>query len=110
VRDIVEYYEKPTENPFFVWGTPEQVADRIEQIAEEADLDGFNLVQYLSPGTFEDFIELVVPELQRRGRYRTAYRDGETLRERLFDAGPFAPDAHPAGQARLSLPVPLRVE
>jgi FMN-dependent oxidoreductase (nitrilotriacetate monooxygenase family) len=101
VRDVVDYYEDALADPFFVWGTPEQVADRIEELADSIGLDGFNLVQYLSPGTFEDFIELVVPELQRRGRYRTEYRQGETLRERLFEGrGPLLPERHPAGALR----------
>jgi FMN-dependent oxidoreductase (nitrilotriacetate monooxygenase family) len=100
-RSIIEYYENPTKNPFLVWGTPEQVADRIEEIADATGLDGFNLVQYLSPGTFEDFIELVVPELQKRGRYRTEYRDDETLRERLFDKGARLPEEHPAAKFRV---------
>ena len=61
----------------------------------------------LSPGTFADFTDLVVPELQRRGRYRTAYTPGETLRERLFGAGNARalPD-HPAARFSRSV-VPI---
>jgi FMN-dependent oxidoreductase (nitrilotriacetate monooxygenase family) len=71
----------------FVAGTPEIVADAIEKWLDEDDIDGINLVQYLSFSTARDFIELVVPELRRRGRYRERYTDGETLRERLLGAG-----------------------
>ena len=71
----------------FVAGTPTVVADTIEKWLDEDDIDGINLVQYLSFQTARDFIELVVPELRRRGRFRESYRDGETLRERLFGAG-----------------------
>ncbi|GAA4905105.1 hypothetical protein GCM10023334_001210 [Nonomuraea thailandensis] len=72
--------------PLFVAGTPEHVADEIARWADESGATGFNLMQYLSPGTAEDFIELVVPELQRRGRCRTSYEE-PTLRERLLGRG-----------------------
>jgi FMN-dependent oxidoreductase (nitrilotriacetate monooxygenase family) len=73
--------------PFFVAGTPKVVADAIETWLDDGGIDGINLRQFLTPGTAEDFIELVVPELRRRGRYRESYEDGETLRERLFGLG-----------------------
>jgi len=75
------------EDRFFVAGTPDVVADRIETWLDGDGIDGINLRQYLSFETARDFIELVVPELQRRGRYRTSYGDGETMRERMFGAG-----------------------
>jgi FMN-dependent oxidoreductase (nitrilotriacetate monooxygenase family) len=103
VQSVVDFYDDPFSDPFFVYGTPTQVADRIEELADSIGLDGFNLVQYLSPGTFEDFVELVVPELQKRGRYRTAYTPNETLRERLFEGrGPLLPERHPGGALRAS--------
>ena len=72
---------------FFVAGTPTVVADQIEKWLDEDGIDGINLRQYLTFETARDFIELVVPELRRRGRFRERYNDGETLRERLFGAG-----------------------
>ncbi len=72
---------------FFVAGTPQVVADRIEQWLDEDGIDAINLRQFMSFETARDFIELVVPELRRRGRYRQGYEPGETLRERLFGAG-----------------------
>jgi alkanesulfonate monooxygenase SsuD/methylene tetrahydromethanopterin reductase-like flavin-dependent oxidoreductase (luciferase family) len=72
---------------FFVAGTPSVVADEIEKWLDHDGIDGINLRQYLSFETARDFIELVVPELRRRGRFRESYSDGETLRERLFGAG-----------------------
>lgn len=72
---------------FSVAGTPREVADAIERWLDEGGIDGINLRQFLTPGTAEDFIELVVPELRRRGRYRERYEPGETLRERLFGPG-----------------------
>jgi long-chain alkane monooxygenase len=79
-----------------VVGSPARVADEIERWADEADVDGINLVPIYQPGSFTDFVELVVPELQRRGRVRTSY-EGTTLREHLFGPGHkrLAPD-HPA--------------
>jgi alkanesulfonate monooxygenase len=54
----------------------------------------------VSPGDFEDITEMLVPELTRRGRYKTAYREG-TLREKLFGAGRARLDAaHPAVRVR----------
>jgi alkanesulfonate monooxygenase len=44
--------------------------------------DGFNVLPPYFNGGLEDFVDLVVPELQRRGIYRTAY-EGKTLRENL---------------------------
>jgi FMN-dependent oxidoreductase (nitrilotriacetate monooxygenase family) len=79
-----------------VIGTPEQVADALESMANEGDADGFNIIQAHSPGTFEDFIELVVPVLQERGSFRKEY-EASTLRENLFGKGsPRIPENHPA--------------
>lgn len=67
-------------------GTTKKVADEMQQLIEETDIDGFNLVQYTSPGSFQDFIELIVPELQKRGLYKKEYQTG-TYREKLFGEG-----------------------
>lgn len=67
-------------------GDPVQVADELLGWINEAGLDGFNLTRTVEPESYADFIELIVPELQNRGAYKTAYADG-TLREKLFDAG-----------------------
>jgi long-chain alkane monooxygenase len=92
---------------YFVAGTPSVVADAIEKWLDEDDIDGINLVQYHSYDTARDFIEYVVPELRRRGRYRESYRDGETLRERLFGAGQARLPSHHHG-ARYRDPVRLK--
>jgi long-chain alkane monooxygenase len=87
--------------PFYVAGTPKVVADAIETWLDEGGIDGINLRQFLTPGTAEDFIELVVPELRRRGRYREGYEAGETLRERLFGPGNARlPADHPGARYR----------
>ena len=63
-------------------GTPEEVVDMMEQWVGEGACDGFNVMPPVFPGSLHDFIDLVVPELQRRGLYRTEY-DGTTLRDNL---------------------------
>lgn len=69
-----------------VIGSPGQVADELESWIAETGLDGFNLTRIVTPESYEDFIDLVIPELQRRGSYKTAYEPG-TLREKLFAEG-----------------------
>jgi alkanesulfonate monooxygenase SsuD/methylene tetrahydromethanopterin reductase-like flavin-dependent oxidoreductase (luciferase family) len=83
-----------------VVGGPETVADEMERWVGEADVDGFNLAYVITPGTFADVIEHVVPELQRRGIYRTGY-DGTTLRENFLGAGQRRlRDDHPGARFR----------
>ncbi|MDT5326375.1 MAG: long-chain alkane monooxygenase [Mycobacterium sp.] len=65
-----------------VVGTPSEVADQLENYLDEGGADGFMLLATYTPGCFEEFVDLVVPELQRRGRYRTTY-PGKTLRENI---------------------------
>lgn len=67
-------------------GSPGQVADELESWIAETGLDGFNLTRIVTPESYEDFIDLVIPELQRRGSYKTAYEDG-SLRRKLFPQG-----------------------
>jgi hypothetical protein len=86
--------------PFVAIGSPTEVAETIETWVNETGLDGFNLRQFLTPGTAEDFVEYVVPELQKRGLYREKYEES-TYRERLFGAGNTRVfDSHPAAQFR----------
>lgn len=65
-----------------VVGTPSQIADVMEERFENYGADGFNIMAPIMPGGLADFIELVVPELRRRGLFRTEY-EGTTLRENL---------------------------
>ncbi|QTN00498.1 NtaA/DmoA family FMN-dependent monooxygenase [Sediminibacillus dalangtanensis] len=75
-------------------GSPEQIADTMEEWVREAGIDGFNIAYAITPGTFQDFVDLVVPILQERGLIRSRY-EGETLRDNLFGAGPRLPENHP---------------
>jgi hypothetical protein len=64
-----------------------QVADEIEHWFTEGAADGFNVMPPTLPGGLDDFVELVVPELQRRGLFRTGYT-GTTLRDHYGLARP----------------------
>lgn len=63
-------------------GTPAQVADHLQEWFEAGACDGFMLSGMWNPGNLDDFVDLVIPELQRRGLARTEYT-GTTLRENL---------------------------
>ena len=63
-------------------GTPGDIADAMQEMFEAGACDGFNITPATLPGGGEDFVEMVVPELQRRGLFRTEY-EGKTLRENL---------------------------
>jgi alkanesulfonate monooxygenase SsuD/methylene tetrahydromethanopterin reductase-like flavin-dependent oxidoreductase (luciferase family) len=63
-------------------GNAATVADALLGWVDEADVDGFILSRTVTPECFEDFIDLVVPELQRRGAFKEAYGPG-TLRQKL---------------------------
>ncbi len=65
-----------------VIGTPAQVADVMQEWFEKSAADGFNLLPPVLPSALEDFVNLVVPELQRRGLFRTSY-ESRTLRGNL---------------------------
>lgn len=63
-------------------GTPETIADEMQEWLESGASDGFNIMFPWLPGGLDDFVDLVVPELQRRGLFRQDY-EGTTLREHL---------------------------
>lgn len=70
-----------------VVGTPQSVADQLQQWFEEDGADGFNIMSPWLPGGLDDFIELALPELRRRGLFRPEY-SGATLRQHLGLARP----------------------
>jgi FMN-dependent oxidoreductase (nitrilotriacetate monooxygenase family) len=65
-------------------GTPADIVDEMEMYMDEGGADGFMLIATYTPGCFEEFVDLVVPELQRRDRFRTGYGT-TTLRETLLE-------------------------
>ncbi len=75
-------------------GSPQTVADELERWMETG-IDGFNLAYTVLPECYEEFVDLVVPELQSRGVYKSRYREG-TLRRKLFGTGDRLPASHPA--------------
>jgi N-acetyl-S-(2-succino)cysteine monooxygenase len=79
-------------------GTPTQIADQLQEWFEEGAADGFNIMPPYLPGGLDDFVELVIPELQRRGLFRTAY-EGRTLRENLGLPRPASPWSAPHAHA-----------
>jgi long-chain alkane monooxygenase len=103
VRDLVERLGFGGDGPVAV-GSPATVADEIQDWIEGTDADGLNLGHVVTPGSYVDFVDLVVPELQRRGVYRTRYEPG-TLREKLFGRGPRLADTHRAARYRRGVAV-----
>ena len=67
---------------FSLVGTPHDVGAAMEEWFKTGACDGFNVLPAYYPGGLDDFVDMVVPELQRRGIFRTAY-EGATLRENL---------------------------
>ena len=67
---------------FDIHGSPADIADVMEEWFAKGGADGFNVMPPVMPGGLDDFVELVVPELQKRGLFRTRY-EGRTLRENL---------------------------
>lgn len=79
-------------------GSPKTVVDELERWADESGVDGFNLAHIVNPGSFEDIIEFVIPELQKRGRFRTSVdKQGATAREVFFGQSHLLSD-HPGHQ------------
>jgi alkanesulfonate monooxygenase len=63
-------------------GNPSQVADQMEDWYKSKACDGFNIMTPVLPRSLNEFVDLVIPELQRRGIFRTEYA-GKTLRENM---------------------------
>ncbi|MDR7377935.1 alkanesulfonate monooxygenase [Rhodoferax ferrireducens] len=81
VRQLYEYLAG-ARGHWVVVGTPEHIADQMQSWFENGAADGFNVMPPVLPESLDDFVDLVIPELQRRGLFRTAY-EGTTLRENL---------------------------
>jgi alkanesulfonate monooxygenase len=97
VRRLAEKAGMGGRSPLFV-GSGGEVAEAMIDWVDGTGIDGFNLAYVVMPESFEDLVHLVVPELQARGRYKTAYRPGG-LRQKLFGR-PRLPDGHPAAAYR----------
>jgi alkanesulfonate monooxygenase SsuD/methylene tetrahydromethanopterin reductase-like flavin-dependent oxidoreductase (luciferase family) len=90
LRDVGKWYAQGVLLPQFV-RTAAQVADQIEESVKAGEADGFMVSAAQTPGTFNDFVDNVIPELQRRKLFRTECT-GDTLRGHL-GLGPVTFDA-----------------
>ncbi|HEY3882647.1 MAG TPA: LLM class flavin-dependent oxidoreductase [Trebonia sp.] len=81
IRDLAAHRATLLQGPRFV-GTPKRVADQMEEWFTSGACDGFVLAATHFPGAFEDVVRMVIPELRRRGLFRTEYT-GTTLRDHL---------------------------
>ncbi|MCW2651757.1 MAG: putative monooxygenase [Mycobacterium sp.] len=102
VRDIAEWGEIGGMGPRIV-GSGVHVADTLQEWVEQTDVDGFNLAYAITPGSFADFVDCVVPVLTARGAYQAAYTPG-TLRNKLLGRGDRLPDEHRGAQYRVGGP------
>lgn len=99
VRDIAERGAIGGLGPLIV-GSGEEIADTLQEWVDETDVDGFNLAYAITPGTFEDVVEHVIPVLRARGIYPDTYAPG-TLREKLHGRGDRLPDEHRGARYRV---------
>jgi FMN-dependent oxidoreductase (nitrilotriacetate monooxygenase family) len=93
VRDVMHLMSRRTR----VVGTPEQIADRLAEY-REAGVDGVNVINAVIPGSYQEFIDHVMPTLRERGLAADGYREG-TLRNKLFGHDRLT-ERHPAAQYR----------
>ncbi|GAB0118542.1 LLM class flavin-dependent oxidoreductase [Acidisoma sp. 7E03] len=100
VRQAAEHVAIGGAGPVFS-GAAGRVAEEMAAWAAETDIDGFNLSYAVLPESFTDAVDLLVPEWQARGLYKTGYAPG-TLRDKLFGQGPRLTAPHPAALARMS--------
>jgi FMN-dependent oxidoreductase (nitrilotriacetate monooxygenase family) len=94
VREWADFLVVGGAGPMIV-GSPKTVVDEMQRWMDEGDVDGFNLTHTVMPECVTDFVDLVVPEMQRRGIYKTEYAPG-TVREKLFNKGSRLQAPHPA--------------
>lgn len=103
VREAALFIGLGGRGPIIV-GDPSQVADQLENWLDATGIDGFNLAFAVAHDSMRDVVDLIVPALRDRGRYRQDHADG-TLREQLFGAGPRLPSRHPGRQVRIDPPL-----
>jgi FMN-dependent oxidoreductase (nitrilotriacetate monooxygenase family) len=96
-RRVVEYLSLGGSQTKAI-GSASTVADELERWLDDTGVDGFNLAHITNPGSFEDIIEFLLPELQRRGRFRTKVdKEGATARE-AYIGSKRLPEDHPGSQ------------
>jgi len=100
VRQVLEDHRTNGVNGTVFVGDPEQVADQAEAFVARTGADGFLIQPYVTPGTYDAFIDLVLPVLRARGLARAAPPPTGTLRARLFGEGHDRLPATHVGAAR----------
>lgn len=98
VREIARHAAIGGRSPVIV-GSGEEVADALQSWVRDTDIDGFNLAYVVTPGSFADVADHVVPILQERGVFKADYAKG-TFRQKLFGQGDRLPATHPASRVR----------
>ena len=98
VRDIGRHSAIGGLGPTIV-GSGVEIADQLQEWVDYTDVDGFNLAYAITPGTFEDVVTHVIPELRRRGAYPEEYVPG-TLRQKLHGRGDRLPAEHKGASYR----------
>ncbi|HLU63108.1 MAG TPA: LLM class flavin-dependent oxidoreductase [Protaetiibacter sp.] len=118
IRSVIQNYEESARNgeeftvrdiatggaigglgPTFVGGA-ETIADLLQEWVADTDVDGFNLAYAITPGTFEDVVEHVIPVLRARGAYPSSYAEG-SLRHKLHGRGDRLPEEHRGARYRI---------
>lgn len=97
-RSLLELFELGGRYPAIV-GDANQVVDELQRWKEETGIDGFNLSRTVVPESYEDFVDIVTPELQHRGLFKTSYQYG-ALRHKIFGQGNTLPVRHAAAGFR----------
>jgi FMN-dependent oxidoreductase (nitrilotriacetate monooxygenase family) len=98
IGEVAEWVGIGGAGPLVV-GSPTRVAEELEAWMHDTGVDGFNLMYTVMPECFVDFVDLVVPELQQRGIYKTEYAPG-TLREKLTGGAARTAGHHPSAAFR----------
>lgn len=99
LKDLLKLTGLGCQGPKFV-GSPSQVCDILQEVIAYSDADGFNLAYATTPGSFEDVVRFIVPELQNRGVYKREYTQG-SLRHKLFGRGDRLDSSHIASRYRV---------
>lgn len=106
IEEIANWIGVGGNGPVLV-GSAQTVADELQQWVEDTDVDGFNLAYILAHQSFQDVVDFIVPELQKRGVYPKQYSEG-TLREKLFQNNAHLPDWHRGAAYRKTTLSPFR--
>lgn len=94
LKDLAHYRAKAQQ----IVGTPESIVDELERW-QDAGIDGLNIMNHVLPGSYDNFIEGVLPELRRSGLAQSEYDQG-SLRQKVFGRGDYLPGNHPAAKFR----------